>query len=336
MNKVIFNGFLIIIVLFGACQTPIDLDDDDLIPAGDIPPSALDFINDQYGDYQIEDVGTEDFCDDQFVYNEVELEDGQGPDIDLYFDQAWNFILSGIEISEAELPALVRQKIDSYPDYSLEEDELEQLNYADGTVRYKVELSHSSEDNDLELIIDQDGSLFCIDDDESEDDDSDGDDNGDDDGDDHDDDDDDGDNDDDDYDNDDIDADQIPGSVLSFIRENYAGYEIEEVEKEDLCEDDYYFEIELEDGQDEDKYLYFSLEWEFLFEKIEIDADDLPSTVVDAINEEYPGAEIEEDDVYQLMLSNGTIQYMVELDEASDSDLEIIFDENGDIICIDD
>ena len=39
---------------------------------------------------------------------------------------------------------------------------------------------------------------------------------------------------------------EIPGDVLSFIQENYPGYRIEEFEKEDLCNDEYYYEVELE------------------------------------------------------------------------------------------
>ena len=131
---------------------------------------------------------------------------------------------------------------------------------------------------------------------------------------------------------------EIPGDVLSFIQENYPGYRIEEFEKEDLCNDEYYYEVELEDGPGEDKELYFSLQWEFLFELVEISTDDLPSAVTNTIERDYPNHEIEKDDIYRLIWNDDTIQYLVELEggPGSDSDPEIIFDADGSIDCIDD
>ena len=307
MKNLLLQGLtLAIIVIFSACETTIGFDDEDLIPTDDIPSNALNIITQQYSDYQIRKVKLEDICDNQLIY-EVELENGSGPDIDLYFNQDWSLLSTGVEISSMALPVDVKQKVASYAGYTLEEDKIEQLTYTDGTIRYKVKLAQSSGENDIELIINSDGTLFCSDDDDLNND-SNNTGNG-------------------------ISSSQMPGNVLTFIQENYAGYSIVEVEKEDLCDDNYYFEVELEDGPNQDIELYFSLQWEFLFEMIEIEESDLPSSVLDTINEEYPNHEIEKDDIYQLNWRDGTKQYLVELDGHSDP--EIIFNEDGKIDCID-
>ena len=314
-NLLFFSSFAISIFLFESCESPIGLDDLDPIPVSDIPDSVLDFIASQYGEYEIQEVQLEDICDDQIVF-EVELEDGPTDDIDLYFDEDWNFLFTSTEIDQAELPDEIKQAIEAFNEYILDEDTPELWHYPGDTLKFKLEFTDSSEEIDIELILNEDGSIYCMTDDDDDSNDSD----------------------DDDGDHSSMDQ-QIPDTISTFIQEAYPGYDIEEFEKEDLCaEDEYYYAVELEDGPNGDIELYFSLSWEFLFEMVEIKSDDLPDAVFNAIGSNNNDYEIEDDDVYQLNWQDGTTHYLIELDGEGSlgEDPEIIFSSDGSVICADD
>lgn len=138
-----------------------DGDDDDGNMVN-LPDEVRDFIMMNYGGYNITSAETEDICDDVLMY-EVELEDGPGPDIELYFNLDWELQFTQTEISPAELPDAVQAAITmNYPDYSIDEDKVEQQEWANGELRFAVELE--SNEDDLEIIFNVDGSLFCLDD----------------------------------------------------------------------------------------------------------------------------------------------------------------------------
>jgi hypothetical protein len=287
-----------------------DDDDDGNGSSVNIPADVTSFINDNYGSYDIDGAYEEDICDDVAVY-EIELEDGSGPDIDLYFDLDWNFLFEAVDIPVADLPAAVTAAIQSeYPNHQIEQDETERWTYADGTVRYQVELESSSED-DVELVLNGDGSIHCVgtsnDDDDDDDDDDDG--NG--------------------------SSVNIPADVTSFINDNYGSYDIDGAYEEDICDDVPVYEVELEDGAGPDIDLYFDLDWNFLFEAVEIAVADLPAAVTATIQSEYPGYQIEQDETERWTYPDGTIRYQVYL-ESSSEDIELVLNADGSIHCTDD
>ena len=145
--------------------SPIGSNGDDPIPTSDVPASILEFISDQYSNYQIREIESEDICDDQLVY-EVELEDGPGPDLELYFTPQWEFLFEMIEINESGLPSSVVDAInESYPNHEIEKDDLYQLNWFDDSIKYQVELEgKDNASSDPEIIFNQDGTIYCIDD----------------------------------------------------------------------------------------------------------------------------------------------------------------------------
>ncbi|MEO0790334.1 MAG: PepSY-like domain-containing protein [Bacteroidota bacterium] len=303
---------ILTILVLPSCL-PEGENDGPFTPDFDLPASVQMFIDDNYPGFDQTDHGLEDFCDDQPAI-EVELEDGPGPDVDLYFDPDGNFLFSAIDVVLADLPAEVLDAIAAtYPDYEIEEDDIELQEWADGSIRYEVGIE--STDDDLELVLNADGSIYCIDSDEDDDDDSD--DDGDDDG---------------DHDDDDEDV-NIPEEVLTLIESNYPGYMSIEADTEDICDNFNVYEVELEDGPGTDLYLYFDLDWNFLFTAEEVSADDLPSTVLDVIASDYPDYEIEDDDIDRWTWADGSTSYALELEDGDD-DLDIVFNEDGSIYCI--
>lgn len=131
----------------------------------------------------------------------------------------------------------------------------------------------------------------------------------------------------------------LPDGVIEFISENYAGYRLDDIHTEDICNDSILIKVELEDGPSQDVDLYFSLEGTFLFAAIEVSENDLPEAVRSAIATTFSGYSIDNDDddaVMRFEFPDGSFQYEVELERTSGSDLEVIFDAAGNILCQDD
>lgn len=311
-------GLLGLLYLFPSCSEFSD--DDDLyidIPIDSLPDNIIPFLQENYGGYSIRHAELEDLCDSTLVY-ELELEDGPGPDVDLVFNLQGEFLFAAMEILLADLPEAVLNSIESnFSGYSIDEDDIEQFELADGSIQYEVELDADNDsDRDIDVVFDENGEIVCQ---EEESDDDDGrDDDGDD-------------------DCDEIDFENVPDSVLTFINSNFQGYSIDDdVECETLCDSTLVYEIELEDGpndDDDDVELYFDLDWNFLFSAREISVNDLPEEILNAIRTQFPGYTIEDDDTERFELADGSIQYLVELEPESGSDMNVIFDTEGSVYC---
>ncbi len=317
--------------LIGACQTAFDMkklifvisllstifattgcnildDDDDLNgnPGQNItvPTQVQDFIATNYNGFLIDHSETEDLCGDVPVY-EVELEDGPGPDIDLYFDLDWNFLFEATDIPNSALPGEVLATIQAqYPGYTIEPGSSERFDFPDGSVQYQVELENNS-DEDVEVVLNADGSIVCT---ENSDDDDDDDDGG--------------------------QTLNIPSDVLDFINSSYPGFQAQSAEQEDLCGDVTVYEVELEDGSGPDIDLYFDLDWNFLFEATDIPNAALPDEVLATIQAQYPGYTIEPGSSERFDFPDGSVQYQVELENNSDEDVEVLLNADGSIVCV--
>ena len=324
-----------VVTLTSGCNF-LNLDDDTVEPNPvELPPVAEDFIAQNYPSHFISSTDTEDLCDNTLVW-EVELEDGPGPDVDLYFALDGTFLFTETEINLMDLPEAVRNAISTnFADYSINEQDINQHDYPDGTIEYEVELVHQVTGDEEDAVFNASGELLCFEADHN--DDNGNDDNGnDDDG-----------NDDDDNGNDDAGNDDdgndddgndyevnVPEEVRNFILDQYSGYLITSAEQEDICDDVLMYEVELEDGPGPDLDLYIYLNWVFQFSELEISVNQLPAAVMDAIATNYAGYQIEEDNVEQLERPDGTLMYAVEL-ESDDNDVEVIFNADGSIYCED-
>ena len=95
------------------------------------------------------------------------------------------------------------------------------------------------------------------------------------------------------------------------------------------------YEVELEG---EDIKLYFDTDGDFLYSAQRIEVQDLPQAVTDAIASTYAGYQVEDDDVRELLMEDGSKQYQVEIRQPGDDDddIQAIFSEDGSLICSED
>ncbi|HKK77171.1 MAG TPA: PepSY-like domain-containing protein [Saprospiraceae bacterium] len=318
MKKVFLQCSLLALVLIGlnSCDEPFYSDDEVFSLSGDnVPAEALDFVEANFPNYVQRYVQKEDICDGRVVF-EVELEDGPGPDVDLYFNENGDFLFSGTEIRYSELPAAVQAAIEAFDsDYTIDSDDIERWEITADSILFEIELESSI--NDIEVVFTADGTLVCTDSDDDDDDDDDDDRDG---------------NNDDKGGNDGDYSGNLPNEVRDYLQETYPSYRIDGVEIDDICENDRYYEVELEDDDGPDLQLHFSLDWTFQFKLQEIKRADLSDAVISVINTDYADYEIESDDIYRLDWADGRVMYEVEL-EGDRDDYEIIFNEDGSIYC---
>ncbi len=351
MKKVIFFALLGLSILGTGCVEWIDWDvngghsgDDqfegispcewgDDIHLDSLPQTILDYLNTEFANIEID--GAEVFFDEGQMRYGIRLDNG----MEILFDENGVVISSGDDDDEISvavdslLQSILDYVGDNFPGISIGAASIE-IEFGD--TYFEIEL-----DNDIDLYFDHLGNFLCQDDEGHHDDDDDDDD--DDDGDDDDGDDDDGDDGDDDDGDDDNDGDDdhdgpsfgnLPDSILAFLQELYPNLEIEDIDIEDLCDNTRVIEVELEGVDDEKIEVYFSLQWELLFVAQEISEEELPTAVLDGLAAAYPDYTLEDDDIYQWNMADGSIQYSLEV-ETDEEDYDIIMQADGTILCVD-
>lgn len=287
-------------------ESPINIeispcDEGEEITIDSIPQSILDYINTNFEGLEIE--SAEVFDNNGEIAIGIELSDGTS----ILFDETGLVITSANEEEEQEISvdSLLQGIIDyvnnNFQGASIESAEFE-VEY--GAIYLELELDDGSA-----VIFDLEGNFLCEDNDEEDD------------------------HEDDDDEDEEVD---LPDVIIDFIANNYPNYSIEEAELETLCDSTEVYEVEIEQetaDDDEELELFFDLDGNFLFEIQEISFNDLPAIVIDAINSNYPNANIDTDEAYVLLFADGSMQYEVEL-ENNDEELELIIDAEGVIICI--
>ena len=269
----------------------------------DLPENVQSYLEMEYEGYEFE-VENGTICGDEKVYLiEAEKEDDE---VYLYFDLEGNFLQKSYEISDSDLPEAVLTTLSNeFNDYDLEEDDVYKIERFDGTIWYMVELEQ--EDEDGYVILTDDGSIVCKVLEEEQDD-----------------------EDDDDDEDEDESIKDLPENVQSYLEMEYEGYEFE-VENGTICGDEKVYLIEAE-KEDDEVYLYFDLEGNFLQKSYEISDSDLPEAVLTTLSNEFDDYDLEEDDVYKIERFDGAIWYMVEL-EQEDEDGYVILTDDGSIVC---
>jgi hypothetical protein len=135
---------------------------------------------------------------------------------------------------------------------------------------------------------------------------------------------------------------EIPSKIIDYVNENYIGAEIEEAEKIESV-DGNFFEVEIE-YNDSEVELLFDESGNFLRreeDEAEIDDDDedddeenekeisiseLPQTIKDDVASRYPGAVITEAD--EVTLNDGTLRYDVEI-KLDGREIDLVYDSEG-------
>ncbi len=145
-----------------------------------------------------------------------------------------------------------------------------------------------------------------------------------------------------------IDVNQLPEIITTYISENYSGSEIEEVEKIESAKGNF-FEVEIENENDQEVELLFDAVGNFVKEiietddegeeddegeveegnEVEIEISELPDGVTDYINQNYAGYTITEAE--KETVEEGLF-YEVELQSPDGEELDLIFDSEGNFV----
>ncbi|MGB1241277.1 MAG: T9SS type A sorting domain-containing protein [Chitinophagales bacterium] len=115
----------------------------------------------------------------------------------------------------------------------------------------------------------------------------------------------------------------LPEDALNYIDTEYANYTLNEALQQSFNDGSIQFEVNLEDGDTEVK-LYFSETGILVLTETEFDESALSFAIQNFIATEHPTNSIES--TYLLVFSDGTIQYLVELEN---DDIELYFDVDG-------
>ena len=297
--------------VFSPCEEGVNINLDDL------PTEIQDYLSENYPGFSFELI--QQFLDSGEIRFGVEIE-YQGERIEFYFETDGTLVNFGDDQSSQnvaidDLPVIILDYLEAnFPDIPIQAAEID---WEFGMSFFEVELADGTE-----LYFSEDGTFLCNDDD-----DDDGDD-GDDDGDDDDDDDGDGDGD------DDI-SNNTQDLIYDYIQANYSNAQVDDIDRERLCDGTQTFEVELEN---ENFKLYFDIDGNFLFSASRIDEQDLPQAVTDAISSEYPGYQIHSNRIKELLFEDGSKQYEIELEQSGndDDEIKVIFSENGSILCSED
>ena len=141
-----------------------------------------------------------------------------------------------------------------------------------------------------------------------------------------------------------INVDQLPATILAYINDNYPDTEIEEAEKLENSEGNF-FEVEIETTNDEEIELMFSSEGSFINEvieteteedddegeenEVEIDPTELPAAILEYIGQNYSDYALTE---AEKEITEEGIFYEVELTSPDGEELDLIFDQDGNFI----
>ena len=128
----------------------------------------------------------------------------------------------------------------------------------------------------------------------------------------------------------------VSDGIKGYVAQNYAGYTIYEVEKEDWCKDQYLIKIGIQKGSQE-LHLVFDLNEKFVFKAIRIAEGQLPAAVSSNMSKLFAGYTIKDDnDVEELQYPDGSKRYYVRLRKSSGgggSDVRVMFQANGSVFC---
>lgn len=128
----------------------------------------------------------------------------------------------------------------------------------------------------------------------------------------------------------------VSTGIKSYVSQNYAGYSIYEVEKEDWCKDQYTIKVGIQKGSQE-LHLVFDLNEKFVFKAIRIAEGQLPAAVSSNMSKLFAGYTVKDDnDVEELQYVDGSKRYYLRLGKTSgggSSDVRVMFQANGTIFC---
>lgn len=131
----------------------------DSLTLADLPMAVQDYINANFADYTFESGGQDTLCTGEQVL-EVDLEKGND-EVHLIFDLSGNLLYTVTSILSADLPAAITESIAAnYANYTTD-DEAYQMELADGTLEYQVDLTNTTDNTELDVTFGADGTVIC-------------------------------------------------------------------------------------------------------------------------------------------------------------------------------
>ena len=127
----------------------------------------------------------------------------------------------------------------------------------------------------------------------------------------------------------------VSAGIKSYVSQNYAGYSIYEVAKEDWCKDQYLIKVGIQKSSQE-LHLVFDLTEKFVFKAIRIAEGQLPAAVSSSQSKLFAGYAIKDDNVEELQYTDGSKRYYLRLRKSSGgggSDVRVMFLANGTVFC---
>ncbi|MEZ4887652.1 MAG: T9SS type A sorting domain-containing protein [Chitinophagales bacterium] len=120
-----------------------------------------------------------------------------------------------------------------------------------------------------------------------------------------------------------INSTDLPLDAINYINAEYTGYIFDDIKQQNFEDGSVQFEVRLENDEDKVR-LYFSAEGILVLTQTEFDESNVLPNISTFIAENYPDYTI--DSAYELLFSDGTIQFKVELTNIVGDEIEIYFD----------
>lgn len=279
------------------------------IKSADLPVEITNYVQANFPNEKIDDAAI--FDDNGTITYEVELKN----ETILILDANGNLLAEGkdTDLPTADIPQAIQDAIATdYPSETIEEGEKEWTHTGQEVI--KVELVSGQE-----LLYELNGTFLCLEtnnnggSDNSADGDNDNDDDG-----------------------DDI---EIPAElqalVDAYLATNFEGYTLKDGDLDTLCNGTPAVEAVLVDVDSNEIHAYFAMDLNItlLQTETEITAQDLPTTLNDALAVNYTDYTLETE-AYRIELADGTVQYEVELKNTStDAELTLIMTADGTLVC---
>ena len=116
--------------------------------------------------------------------------------------------------------------------------------------------------------------------------------------------------------NDSIDIATLPAAITTYVNTHFAGYTIDEAQKDTLCNGMAGIELALEKNNTNDIELFFSNENAFILKEEDLKFSALPANVQSFFSTNYPNYESPKE-AEKITLANGTVQYEADIKEKT-------------------
>lgn len=163
------KAFLAILV-FGAtlasCNLVNEAMEDDEVDSqnllNSLSTAIQSYIGTNYSGYLVDDIENDTLCDGSTSGTEVELEDANDMEVELFFDASDNLVYTASESNSSNLPQQAVNLVNNnYAAYVID-DEITVMTFADGSIWYEVEIEDEANDSELELTISDEWSIICV------------------------------------------------------------------------------------------------------------------------------------------------------------------------------